>query len=177
VAIESGAGRGAYLPDDAYRDVGVAVESDPAALLNQADQLSNVGLVIIDEEQRFGVKQKEKLKELSKKYNELKEIIETADKLEQVARQYEETKNIFNRETDPEILAMAQKEADELGNKKTTVRSVKFRAPRFFARKFNYLNNTAKANVSVLNNLMSTCKDGPAVSLNGSPTVSPVTAA
>ncbi|OGT94949.1 MAG: NAD(P) transhydrogenase subunit alpha [Gemmatimonadetes bacterium GWC2_71_9] len=37
VAIESGAGRGAYLPDDAYRDVGVAVESDPAALLNQAD--------------------------------------------------------------------------------------------------------------------------------------------
>ena len=60
-----------------------------------------------------------KLKELSKKYNELKEIIETADKLEQVARQYEETKNIFNRETDPEILAMAQKEADELGNKKT----------------------------------------------------------
>ncbi len=37
VAIESGAGRGAYLPDDAYRDVGVAVESDPAALLNKAD--------------------------------------------------------------------------------------------------------------------------------------------
>ena len=37
VAIESGAGREAYLPDDAYRDVGVAVESDPAALLNQAD--------------------------------------------------------------------------------------------------------------------------------------------
>ena len=60
-----------------------------------------------------------KLKELSKKYNELKEIIETADKLEQITRQYEETKNIFNRETDPEILAMAQKEAEELGNKKT----------------------------------------------------------
>ena len=37
VAIESGAGREAYLLDDAYRDVGVAVESDPAALLNQAD--------------------------------------------------------------------------------------------------------------------------------------------
>mgnify|MGYP001566618450 CR=1 FL=1 len=37
VAIESGAGRGAYLPDDAYRDVGVAVETDPAALLNKAD--------------------------------------------------------------------------------------------------------------------------------------------
>jgi NAD(P) transhydrogenase subunit alpha len=37
VAIESGAGRGAYLPDDAYRDVGVALESDPAALLNKAD--------------------------------------------------------------------------------------------------------------------------------------------
>ncbi|MEK9158691.1 MAG: peptide chain release factor 1 [Patescibacteria group bacterium] len=60
-----------------------------------------------------------KLKELSKKYNELKEIIETADKLEQITRQYEETKNIFNRETDPEILAIAQKEADELGGKKT----------------------------------------------------------
>jgi len=37
VAIESGAGRGAYLPDDAYRAVGVAVESDAAALLGKAD--------------------------------------------------------------------------------------------------------------------------------------------
>ena len=60
-----------------------------------------------------------KLKELSKKYNELKEIIETADKLEQITRQYDETKNIFNREKDPEILAMAQKEADELAAKET----------------------------------------------------------
>ena len=37
VAIESGAGEGAFVPDDAYRAVGVVVERDPAALLGQAD--------------------------------------------------------------------------------------------------------------------------------------------
>jgi len=37
VAIEAGAGAGAYFPDDAYREVGVTVESDPAALLGRAD--------------------------------------------------------------------------------------------------------------------------------------------
>lgn len=42
VAIESGAGDGAYLPDTAYRDVGVAVEGDPAALLSKADVVLRV---------------------------------------------------------------------------------------------------------------------------------------
>ncbi len=37
VAIESGAGTGAYFPDDAYREVGVTVESDPQSLLGKAD--------------------------------------------------------------------------------------------------------------------------------------------
>src|SRR3989338_6478161 len=39
------------------------------------------------------------------------------------------------------------------------------------------MNNAANARVSVENSLMSTWSEGPAVSLNGSPTVSPVTAA
>ncbi|MCH7872007.1 MAG: Re/Si-specific NAD(P)(+) transhydrogenase subunit alpha [Planctomycetes bacterium] len=37
VSIEEGAGTSAYLTDDAYRDVGVTVESDVAALLGGAD--------------------------------------------------------------------------------------------------------------------------------------------
>ncbi|MEK6769087.1 MAG: NAD(P)(+) transhydrogenase (Re/Si-specific) subunit alpha, partial [Gemmatimonadota bacterium] len=42
VAIESGAGDGAYLSDHAYREVGVAVEGDPAALLSKADVVLRV---------------------------------------------------------------------------------------------------------------------------------------
>lgn len=42
VAIESGAGEGAYLSDNAYREVGVSVEGDPAALLNKADVVLRV---------------------------------------------------------------------------------------------------------------------------------------
>ena len=37
------------------------------------------------------------------------------------------------------------------------------------------MNKGANTKVRVLNNLMSTWRDGPAVSLNGSPTVSPTT--
>ena len=40
IAIESGAGDAAGFSDAAYRDVGVAVESDPAALLGVADWCS-----------------------------------------------------------------------------------------------------------------------------------------
>src|SRR2546422_6568396 len=40
-----------------------------------------------------------------------------------------------------------------------------------------HTNSGASTSVTVLNSLMSTCSDGPAVSLNGSPTVSPTTAA
>jgi len=39
------------------------------------------------------------------------------------------------------------------------------------------MNKGANTNVKVLSNLMSTWSDGPAVSLNGSPTVSPTTEA
>jgi NAD(P) transhydrogenase subunit alpha len=42
VAIEAGAGRNAYLADDAYREVGVAVEDDAAALLKAADMVLRV---------------------------------------------------------------------------------------------------------------------------------------
>ena len=40
-----------------------------------------------------------------------------------------------------------------------------------------YRNNGANTSVTVASSLISTCSDGPAVSLNGSPTVSPTTAA
>ncbi len=42
VAIETGAGVAAHLPDDAYRDVGVTVEADSAALLGKADLVLRV---------------------------------------------------------------------------------------------------------------------------------------
>lgn len=37
VAIESGAGEAAFYPDEAYRQAGAAVETDPAAMLRSAD--------------------------------------------------------------------------------------------------------------------------------------------
>ena len=42
VAIESGAGDAAYYSDDAYREAGCAVETDPAALLGGADLVLKV---------------------------------------------------------------------------------------------------------------------------------------
>ncbi len=42
VALEAGAGSAAHLPDDAYRDVGVSVETDPAALLGNSDLVLRV---------------------------------------------------------------------------------------------------------------------------------------
>ncbi len=44
-------------------------------------------------------------------------------------------------------------------------------------KKSNQTNNGTNTSVIVLNNLIKTCNEGPAVSLNGSPIVSPVTAA
>ncbi len=49
VAIEAGAGTAAYFPDDAYRDVGVTVESDAAALLGKADFVVRVNAPAVDE--------------------------------------------------------------------------------------------------------------------------------
>ncbi len=43
IAVEAGAGVPAGYPDDAYREVGVALESDPAALLGGADVALKVG--------------------------------------------------------------------------------------------------------------------------------------
>ena len=42
IAIESGAGEAAGFPDAAYREFGVAIESDPAALLGSADLVLKV---------------------------------------------------------------------------------------------------------------------------------------
>ncbi len=43
IAIEAGAGVPAGFPDDAYRELGVGVESDPAALLGAADVALELG--------------------------------------------------------------------------------------------------------------------------------------
>jgi H+-translocating NAD(P) transhydrogenase subunit alpha len=43
ITVEAGAGSAAGFPDTAYRDVGVAIESDPAALLASADLVLKVG--------------------------------------------------------------------------------------------------------------------------------------
>ncbi len=43
IAVEAGAGMAAGYPDDAYREVGVALEADPAALLGAADVALKVG--------------------------------------------------------------------------------------------------------------------------------------
>jgi NAD(P) transhydrogenase subunit alpha len=43
IAVEAGAGSAAGFADEAYRDVGVAIESDPAALLASADLVLKVG--------------------------------------------------------------------------------------------------------------------------------------
>jgi len=43
IAVESGAGVSAGYPDDAYRELGVTLEPDPAALLSSADVALKVG--------------------------------------------------------------------------------------------------------------------------------------
>jgi len=47
LAIETGAGAGAYLPDDAYREVEVEVQGDPAALVNAADLVLRVNAPLV----------------------------------------------------------------------------------------------------------------------------------
>lgn len=48
IAIESGAGEAAFYPDGAYREVGVTVETDPAAMVGAADILLKVNAPAID---------------------------------------------------------------------------------------------------------------------------------
>src|SRR5689334_6714862 len=43
VAVERGAGDPAGFPDSLYREIGVAVEGDPATLLGSADVILKVG--------------------------------------------------------------------------------------------------------------------------------------
>ncbi len=48
ISVEQGAGAAAGYADEAYRDVGMAVESDPAALLGAADVVLKVGPPSVD---------------------------------------------------------------------------------------------------------------------------------
>ncbi len=48
ISIESGSGVAAFYPDDAYREVGAAVETDPAAMVGAADILLKVNAPAID---------------------------------------------------------------------------------------------------------------------------------
>jgi NAD(P) transhydrogenase subunit alpha len=48
ISIESGAGLAAGYPDDAYREVGAALQSDAAALLGGADLALKVGPPVVD---------------------------------------------------------------------------------------------------------------------------------
>jgi NAD(P) transhydrogenase subunit alpha len=48
IAVEAGAGVAAGYPDDAYREVGAALEADPAALLGGADVALKVGPPSLD---------------------------------------------------------------------------------------------------------------------------------
>ena len=48
IAVEAGAGAAAGYPDDAYREVGAALEADPAALLGGADIVLKVGPPSLD---------------------------------------------------------------------------------------------------------------------------------
>ena len=47
----------------------------------------------------------------------------------------------------------------------------------YFTIYFNYMNNGANTNATIVINLIKMFNEGPEVSLNGSPTVSPTTAA
>ena len=54
----------ATLTRDGLQDGGVSIVVGTHAILGKGVKFKNLGLVVVDEEQRFGVKQKEKLKEL-----------------------------------------------------------------------------------------------------------------
>ncbi len=48
ISVEQGAGSAAGYPDEVYRDVGMAIESDPTALLGTADVVLKVGPPSVD---------------------------------------------------------------------------------------------------------------------------------
>jgi len=48
ISIEQGAGEAAFYPDSAYREVGCAVERDPAAMIGAADILLKINPPVID---------------------------------------------------------------------------------------------------------------------------------
>ena len=48
IAVEAGAGASAGYPDEAYRELGVSLEPDPAAALGSADVVLKVGPPSVD---------------------------------------------------------------------------------------------------------------------------------
>ncbi len=61
----------------------------------------------------------EKLKEISKKYNELKKFSSKLNQLEEINRKIFDTQKMLNRESSPEMIVMIKQEIDKLEDQKT----------------------------------------------------------
>lgn len=65
----------------------------------------------------------EKIRALSKEYNEIKEIITKADELEKIKQAIAETERAFKEETEPEIKSLAEEELNKLKSKILNLKS------------------------------------------------------
>ena len=72
----------------------------------------------------------EKLKEISKKYNELKKFLNKINQLEEINRKIFDTQKMLNQESAPEMIEMIKQEIEKLEDKKT-------RAKEEFQKKTN----------------------------------------
>jgi len=63
----------------------------------------------------------QKLKEISKKFNETKEIVENLEKLEFLKREIKENKDFLKTETEQEMIELIQKELENLEKKEITL--------------------------------------------------------
>lgn len=72
----------------------------------------------------------EKLKEISKKYNELKKFLNKLNQLEEINRKIFDTQKMLNQESAPEMIEMIKQEIEKLEDKKT-------RAKEEFQKKTN----------------------------------------
>jgi peptide chain release factor 1 len=79
---------------------------------NTKQQFSELGKQLLDPEI---INNQKKLKEISKKHSELKEIIGLILELEKIENSAEENKEILNNENDPELKKMAEEELAEIG--------------------------------------------------------------
>ena len=61
----------------------------------------------------------EKLKEISKKYNELKKFLNKLNQLEEINRKIFDTQKMLNQESAPEMIEMIKQEIEKLEDKKT----------------------------------------------------------